>query len=218
MTQARAGRSARAVILDRDGTLVDFVRDVELGVVTPAFHPSQLRLLPGVRDGLRALVDAGYLLCVATNQPGAAKGQIAVEAIERTNQALEALLAEDGLRLAAFETCLHHPEGGPGGDARLVGPCACRKPSPGMLHAIVERLGLDPAQSWVVGDTAADLGAARASGLRCALVLPLGRCELCPLSTSRGPNERPDVTADRFDRAVEALLAASRADGSAAPG
>jgi D-glycero-D-manno-heptose 1,7-bisphosphate phosphatase len=217
MTQARAGRSARAVILDRDGTLVDFVRDVELGVVTPAFHPSQLRLLPGVRDGLRALVDAGYLLCVATNQPGAAKGQITVEAIERTNQALAELLADQGLPLAAFETCLHHPEGGPGGDARLVGPCACRKPNAGMLGAIIERLGLDLAQTWVLGDTAADLGAARAAGVRCALVLPLGRCELCPLAGASDASKRPEVLADRFDHAVQALLAAAHPDGPSAP-
>ena len=217
MSQAWAGRSPRAVILDRDGTLVDFVRDVELGVVTPAFHPSQLRLLPGVREGLRALVEAGYLLAVATNQPGAAKGQITAEAIARTNRALAELLADQGLPLAAFETCLHHPEGGPGGDARLVRPCACRKPSAGMLRTIVERLGLDVAHTWVLGDTAADFGAARAAGLRCALVLPLGRCELCPLAGAGDAGQRPEVLADRFDRAVQALLAAAQPDGPAAP-
>jgi D-glycero-D-manno-heptose 1,7-bisphosphate phosphatase len=213
MSQAWAGRQPRAVILDRDGTLLDFVRDVELGVVTPAFHPSQLRLLPGVAEGLRALRDAGFLLAMASNQPGAAKGQITVDAIERTNQALVDLLARDGLVLAAVEVCLHHPEGGPGGDTRLVGPCACRKPSPGMLDAIASRLGLDRSQTWVVGDTQPDLDAARAAAMRCALVLPVGRCELCPLAGTSGNGARPDVVADRFDRVVHALLAAAGADG-----
>jgi D-glycero-D-manno-heptose 1,7-bisphosphate phosphatase len=210
MSRAGLEREPRAVILDRDGTLIDFVRDVELGVVTPAFHPGQLRLLPGVREGLRALQDAGYLLAVASNQPGAAKGQISVEAIERTSRALVELLAEEGLLIAALELCLHHPEGGPGGDARLIKACTCRKPSPGMLHAIVARLGLAVGPSWVIGDTLADLGAARAAGLRCGMVLPVGRCELCPLPSAPSSRERPDLVADRFDRLVEQLLAASR--------
>jgi D-glycero-D-manno-heptose 1,7-bisphosphate phosphatase len=211
MSQAWAGRKPRAVILDRDGTLVDFVRDVELGVVTPAFHPAQLRLLPGVTEGLKALRDAGFLLAMASNQPGAAKGQITVEAIERTNQAVIDLLADRGLALAAVEVCLHHPEGGPGGEARLVGPCRCRKPSPGMLDAIVERLGLDRSQSWVVGDTQVDVDAARAAAMRCALVLPVGRCELCTLAGQSNAGARPEVFADRFDRVARALLDAANA-------
>ena len=85
--------SRPGVVLDRDGTLIDFVRDVELGVVTPAFHPDQLRVMPGVVEGLRALVDAGRVLAIATNQPGAAKGQITEAAIDRTMAALVARLA-----------------------------------------------------------------------------------------------------------------------------
>jgi len=29
----------RGIVLDRDGTLIDVVRDADLGVITPAFHP-----------------------------------------------------------------------------------------------------------------------------------------------------------------------------------
>ena len=63
----------RGVVLDRDGTLIDFYRDPELGVVTPAFHPDHVRFLPGVIDGLSILRDAGYAFAIATNQPHAAK-------------------------------------------------------------------------------------------------------------------------------------------------
>ncbi len=64
------------VILDRDGTLIDVVRDDETGTVSVAFHPDQLRLLPGVVEGLKLLAAAGYGFALATNQPGPAKGQI----------------------------------------------------------------------------------------------------------------------------------------------
>ena len=116
----------RGVVLDRDGTLIDFHRDTELGAVVSAFHPNQIRFLPGVLGGLAALRDAGFTLAIATNQPGAAKGQILRSDIERTNRALVYRLADEGIAIASVATCLHHTEGGPGGDASLVKACSCR--------------------------------------------------------------------------------------------
>ena len=195
----------KGVILDRDGTLVDFHRDAELGAVVSAFHPDQLRLLPGVVDGLRALRDAGFTLAIATNQPGAAKGQLPRAAIERTNRALVERLAEHGIPIAAVAVCLHHPEGGPGGDPALARACDCRKPEPGLLLGLARELGLDPAASWMIGDTAADVEAARRAGMRAALLLDTRRCELCPLKDC--DRLAPDRVAPRFDALVAAILA-----------
>ena len=196
------------VILDRDGTLIDVVRDAELGVITSAFHPDQIRILPGVLEGLRDLAAAGRVLAIATNQPGAAKGQIPLEAIHRTNAALVAMLAAEGIPIASVQTCTHHPDGGPGGDPTLVGPCRCRKPEPGMLLDLATELGLDVAASWMIGDGTADLRAARAAGLRAGLIFDERRCELCPLRG--GPAERPDASAARLDLLVEEILARAR--------
>jgi len=155
-------------IVDRDGTIVESVRATD-GSVTSAFAPEQLRFLPGVVEGLLVL-QAGYRLAIATNQPGAAKGQATRAAIERTNAALVAMLAAEGITIARVEVCLHHPVGGPGGEAALVGPCECRKPAPGMALALLARFGADPARSWMIGDSAVDEAAGRAAGLRTALV------------------------------------------------
>jgi D-glycero-D-manno-heptose 1,7-bisphosphate phosphatase len=179
-------------IVDRDGTLIDVVRDEETGAISVAFHPGQLRLLPGAVEGLRALQDAGFTLAMATNQPAPAKGQFSADAVRRTNDALVAKLASEGVRNAGVEVCMHHPVGGPGGDAALVQRCDCRKPKPGMLTALIDRLGADLHRTWMIGDGAGDLEAGRAAGVRTALVFAANRCELCPLRDGPG-GLKPDV-------------------------
>lgn len=204
---ARTPRVSRpGIILDRDGTLIDVVRDEETGVVSVAFHPDQLRFLPTVPDGLRALSDAGFTLAIATNQPSAAKGFYSRSAIERTNQALLERLRDAGVSIAALEVCLHHPSGGPGGDSSLVMDCECRKPKPGMLNSLIRSLDFDPSRSFMVGDSLGDVQAARAAGIRSGLVFALERCELCPLRS--GPPGAPDFVASRFSDLAKLLIAA----------
>jgi D-glycero-D-manno-heptose 1,7-bisphosphate phosphatase len=206
----------RGVILDRDGTLIDFHRDAEAGAVVSAFHPDHLRLLPGVIEGLRALRDAGFVLAVATNQPGPAKGQIPSSAVARTNQALVELLAAYGVIITAVAVCLHHPEGGPGGDPALGRACDCRKPAPGLLLGLLRDLDLDPATSWMIGDGTVDVQAAHAAGMRAGLLVDARRCELCPLKGDAGhpcTPLTPDLVAGRFDQLVAAILRDPAATG-----
>jgi len=181
----------RVAIVDRDGTIIDLVRDEETGTISVAFHPDHIRFLAGSIDGLRALQDRGYLLAIATNQPAPAKGQFSANAVHRTNGALVERLRDLGIEIAAVEVCMHHPEGAAGGEAALIRACECRKPRPGMLKAILGRLGGDRAHSWMIGDSAADIEAGRAAGLRTGLVFAPNRCELCPLRagpSSLGPD------------------------------
>jgi len=194
------------VILDRDGTLIDVFRDDETGTVSVAFHPNQIRLLPGVIEGLKLLAAAGYAFAIASNQPGPAKGQISRAAVERTNRALLDILHAEGIEIATVEVCMHHPEGGPGGDITLLGNCNCRKPKPGLLLAAIEHANFDPARTWMIGDSSADVLAARAANLRGALVFATNRCEICPLRA--GPEIKPELVAARFDELARAIIGA----------
>jgi D-glycero-D-manno-heptose 1,7-bisphosphate phosphatase len=191
-------------ILDRDGTIIDVVRDEETGAITVAFHPDQLALLPGAVEGMRALAAAGFTLAIATNQPGPAKGQITATAVSRTNHALVRKLAGAGVTIAAIEVCMHHPDGGPGGDPALIRTCDCRKPRPGMLRALLGQLDGDPARSWMIGDSSTDIEAGRAAGVSGALVFATNRCELCPLRD--GPHRIPAAYGPTLVQVVEAIL------------
>ena len=195
------------VILDRDGTLIDVVRDEETGTLSVAFHPDHVRLLPGVIEGLTLLRDAGYGFALATNQPGPAKGQYSVAAVERTNGALLATLVAAGITIDVVEVCFHHPSGGSGGDSRLVHACACRKPKPGLLLSAMARAAFDPTRTWMLGDSSSDMQAARAANVRAGLIFAQNRCELCPLRAGPDRAARPAVVAPRFDELARALLA-----------
>lgn len=200
--------SERLAILDRDGTLIDVVRDEETGVITTAFHPSQIRLLDGVVSGLGLLRDAGYTFAIASNQPGPAKGHFSRDAVARTNAALVRVLAEHGIAIARVGVCMHHPKGGPGGETELIRSCDCRKPRPGLLNDTLRDLGFRPDASWMIGDATADVAAARAAGVRAALLFADNRCELCPLR--HGPSALPNCHAATFEALARAILDADQ--------
>ena len=142
-----------AVFLDRDGTLVEEV---------PYLHDPGRVVLLGGAGALARLAAAGYALVVVTNQAGVARGHYDEAAVEAVHRRLEELLAGAGVRLDAVLFCPHHPEGTVPGYARA---CRCRKPGPGMLEAAAERLGLDLAASFMLGNHETDVGAAVAAGV-----------------------------------------------------
>lgn len=187
----------RAAFLDRDGVLVEILRDAELGVLYTAFNADQLRPVKGAADAVRALRALGYECIVVSNQPGAAKGHFPLAQLERMNQRLRELFAVD-----AVYVCPHHPEGGAGGNSELVRSCDCRKPRPGMLLQAARDRAIELASSVMIGDSLDDVRAGKAAGAR-TILLNGGRCELCP---NRGPGAvAPDATVSSLAEAVQWL-------------
>ena len=166
MAASAAGRPA--LFLDRDGVVVEEVHFLR--------RPEDVHLVPGVAAVLAEARRQGILLVLTTNQSGIARGLFGWPAFAAVQARLEALLAE---RQAGFDmvlACPFHPDG----LGSYRGEHPCRKPQPGMLLRAAERLGLDLARSWAVGDRARDLEAGRAAG--CAGGLHV--------LTGHGPGER----------------------------
>jgi D-glycero-D-manno-heptose 1,7-bisphosphate phosphatase len=68
--------------------------------------------------------------------------------------------------------CPHHVEKG---QAPYNIDCDCRKPNPGMLQQAIREYGIDPTQSLMVGDKAADMQAAARAGVARKILVRSGQ-------------------------------------------
>ncbi|MGA2320228.1 MAG: HAD-IIIA family hydrolase [Solirubrobacteraceae bacterium] len=194
-----AGRPA--IFLDRDGVLNELVPDSDSGQAESPLRVADVRLIPGAAAAASSLRAAGYTLVCVTNQPAAAKAKTSVSELEAIQRRVGELLAAEGAHLDAWRMCLHHPAGVV---PELSGPCACRKPAPGMLLDAASELGLDLSRSWLFGDTDADMLAGRAAGCRTALI------EHTASAHKRLSAEKYDLLAKNLADGVAQLLALHR--------
>ena len=138
----------RAVLFDRDGTLViDVPYNGDPGKVRPVAGAKS------VLDGLRA---DGIATGVISNQSGIARGLITADDVAKVNARVEELLGP----FDVWEVCPHAEHDG----------CSCRKPAPGMVHSACRKLGIHESEAALIGDIGADVGAAEAAGATGVLV------------------------------------------------
>lgn len=153
---ARPGRLPAAVLLDRDGTLV---QDVPYNG-----DPAAVRPVRGAARAMRRLRRAGIPIAIVTNQSGIGRGRL-------TEAQVRAVNAEIERRLGPFDgwfVCPHLAEDG----------CDCRKPAPGLVLAAAHALGVPPERCVLIGDIGSDLAAASAAGATGILVpTPVTRAE-----------------------------------------
>jgi HAD superfamily hydrolase (TIGR01662 family) len=141
-------RSPLAVLFDRDGTLI---RDVPYNGNPDAVEP-----MPGAREALQRVRDAGIAIGIVSNQSGVGRGLITPAQLSRVNKRVEEIVGP----VDVWVVC-HHD---------TVDQCDCRKPAPGLIVAAAEHLGLTALDCAVVGDIGSDIDAARRAGARSILV------------------------------------------------
>ena len=142
------------VILGRDGVINEDPGD-------SIKSPQEWRPLPGALEALAALTRAGFRTVVATNQPGIKRRTLSVETLNLIHDRLHQEAAQLGGNIEAIFFCPCLPK-----DA-----CDCYKPNPGMLEEIARRLRVNLAGVPTVGNSLADIEAARAAGAEPHLIL-----------------------------------------------
>ena len=130
---------AKAVFLDRDETL-----NPDPGYIN---EPDLFSLYPWVAPALARLKQNGFKLVLVSNQSGIGRGMITWEQLQRIHEKLALLLKEQAqISIDLIEICPHHPED----------ECDCRKPKPKLILDAIQKLKLDPARSYMIGDRPSD--------------------------------------------------------------
>ncbi|MFE5394421.1 D-glycero-alpha-D-manno-heptose-1,7-bisphosphate 7-phosphatase [Streptomyces sp. NPDC056568] len=166
----------RAVLFDRDGTLV---HDVPYNG-----DPERVRPVDGAREAVALLRAHGIRVGVVTNQSGVARGLISETDVRRVNRRVDDLVGPFDI----WAICPHGPDDG----------CHCRKPRPGLVLHAADRLRAAPADCVVIGDIGADTEAAARAGAH-GILVPNARTR--PEETAAAPHVAPDLLT-----AVRALL------------
>ncbi|MDQ1239822.1 MAG: D-glycero-D-manno-heptose 1,7-bisphosphate phosphatase [Thermodesulfobacteriota bacterium] len=141
----------RAIFLDRDG-----VMNVKLPEDHYVKELKEFTFLPNAVSALCILKNLGYLLVIVTNQRGIARGYMTEEDLKKVHDFMVILLKQEGAPLEAIYYCPHD----------TTDLCMCRKPRSGMIFNACNDLGINLADSFMVGDSPSDMAAGKNAGTR----------------------------------------------------
>ncbi len=178
----------KIVFLDRDGVINEYPGDYNYVTSLDGF-----KILPGVKESLGLLFDAGFELFVVSNQAGVAKGLYSYETLHSMNEALHKYLGEK-IKFTGIYYCTHLPQEN----------CDCRKPKTGSIKKaedlVIKKYGAwDKDNSFFIGDSMIDIETAKASGIKSILVFS-GREKA---NNKNNWNVNPDFTAANLLEAVK---------------
>lgn len=144
----------KLIILDRDGVI---------NHDSPSFikSPDEWIAIDGSMEAIARLNQAGYTVVVATNQSGISRKLFDMATLNAIHQKMHHAAQQVGATIDAVFFCPHAADFN----------CDCRKPKPGMMHAIAERYNVDLKGVPVVGDSLRDLQAGFLVGCTPHLVL-----------------------------------------------
>ncbi|WP_276359588.1 HAD-IIIA family hydrolase [Daejeonella sp. H1SJ63] len=129
----------KAVVFDRDGTLIEHVHYL--------CDPEKVRLLNGVKNGIKVLKQSGFKLFLHSNQSGVGRGFFNLEQVYACNQRMEELI---GLGSNVFSrVCIATEKP----DEEIL----YRKPSPRFANEILTDFDLKTSEICYVGDRYSDL-------------------------------------------------------------
>jgi D-glycero-D-manno-heptose 1,7-bisphosphate phosphatase len=139
----------KTLFLDRDGV----INTLRVGRYVATW--SDFAFEPGFPEALVWLRDYFHRIVIITNQQGIGKGLMTPAQLDRVHEEMLRNIQESGGGIDGIVVCPHLAEE----------QCSCRKPAPGMLlHAQMYLPGVSCTNAYFLGDSIADMEAARTAG------------------------------------------------------
>jgi len=149
-----------ALFLDRDGVI-----NVDHGYV---HRPDDFNFMDGIFDVARAARRYSYRLVVVTNQAGIGRGRYSETQFHALTDWMCRRFEEERAPIDRVYFSPYHPTAGLG---EYKQDHVSRKPRPGMLFQAQRELGIDMADSILIGDKLSDMEAGIAAGVGRNLLL-----------------------------------------------
>lgn len=146
----------KAIFLDRDGVIN------RKGSSYYIFREEEFLFNKGVIDALKHFKSEGYCLVIITNQGGISKGIFTENHLQKLHNFMISQLKVYKIELTDIFYCPHHPD---------VQKCSCRKPGTLLFEQAIKKHNINPAESFMIGDSTADIEAAQKMGI-CGLLIP----------------------------------------------
>lgn len=143
------------IFLDRDGVTNERPPKAEY-----VCKPEDFKWLPGAKEALKKLNEAGYFSILISNQAGIARGVMTVDDFEKVQAKMVADLEKSGTQIGAVYYCPH------GWDDN----CECRKPKPGMLYQAQKDYSINLTECVLIGDDERDIITAHNANMKGILV------------------------------------------------
>jgi len=175
----------KAVFIDRDGTINVNVEYLD--------NPNNLKIYPGVAEGLKLLKENGFKIIVITNQSGIARGYFTKETLEKIHERMKSELLKKNASIDGIYYCPHHPDDN----------CECRKPQTGLFKKAFNDFNIDPSKSFIIGDRMLDIEAGYKMGLKTVLV-PEDKEKV--EKEMKASNIKPDFVCKNFYLGVRCIL------------
>ncbi len=146
-----------SVFLDRDGVInQDSLAYIKI--------PGEFHFIPKSPEAIALLTRHGFDVILITNQSAIGRGMVTPRVLDAIFDKLKTGVAAAGGHIKDIFFCPHTPDAG----------CDCRKPLPGLILQAMAVYGIDPGQSFMVGDSAKDIECGLAAGCGKNLLVATG--------------------------------------------
>lgn len=147
----------KIIFLDRDGVINNYPGDTRY--IT---NWSEFYFLPGTKQAIRKLTEAGFKIFIISNQAGVTKGVYSLKTLDGITKNMLKDIGLSGGRIEDVFYCIHRE-----GDN-----CSCRKPKTGLIDRAMEKFDYRHSPSvYFIGDSIIDVQTGKNSGCKTILVL-----------------------------------------------
>ena len=144
----------KAAFIDRDGVI-----NKDYGYV---HEWKDFEFCDGVFEGLKRLIELGYIIIIITNQSGIARGLFTEYQYKKLTANMINFLKQKNINITAIYHCPHHPDY----SNNFSTVCNCRKPKPGLFIKASKEFNISMKHSIAIGDSERDLVAAKLAGIK----------------------------------------------------